>query len=176
MKFIETPLAGAYVIEAAPVGDDRGFFARAFCQKTFQDNGIEFSPLQANHAGSAERATLRGMHYQTGQDAEDKLFRCVKGSIFDVMVDMRADSPTFRQWYGTELSAENKRMMYIPKGFAHGYMTLEDNTEAFYLVSAYYSPNAEAGLRWDDPIVGIRWPINEGLTLSEKDKLWPLLS
>lgn len=171
----ETPLAGAFVIETKPVGDARGFFARAFCQDTFAKAGVNFSPVQANHAASAQRGTLRGLHYQAAPHAEMKLVRCIKGAVFDVMVDMREDSSTYLQWYGAELSAENKRMLLVPEGFAHGYLTLTDDSEMYYMASAYYAPAAELGLRWDDPAIGIDWPIVEGLTLSDKDKQWPLI-
>ena len=176
MKFIETPLKGAYVIEPNLIGDERGFFTRAFCLKTFEEHGISFSPIQSNHAGSALVGTLRGLHYQDGEHAEAKLFRCIQGSLFDVIVDVREESPTYLQWFGTELSAENKKMMFVPKGFAHGYLTLSANAEAYYLVDAFYEPKSEHGLRWDDPSLNIDWPLTQDLVLSDKDQSWSLLN
>lgn len=175
MKFNPTPIDGVVVIEPTLFGDERGFFTRAFCNKTFSDNGTEFVPVQANHAASQHAGTLRGLHYQTGEHAEDKLMRCIKGTAFDVAVDMRPGSKTYLQWFGCELSAENKHMLLIPKGCAHGYLTLADDTEMYYLSSNDYAPDAEAGIRWDDPKLGIIWPATDQLVLSDKDQQWPLL-
>ncbi len=176
MKFKETKLAGCFVLDQEPRGDDRGSFARVFCARELSEHGLCVDVVQANTAISAKAGTLRGMHYQTAPFAEDKLVRCTAGRFFDVAVDMRVESQTFRQWVGVELSADNGRMLYVPKGFAHGYLTLEDNTVAHYMVSAAYEPSAEAGIRWDDPALAIDWPMVDGLELSDKDKLWPLLS
>ncbi len=176
MNFTETPLPGAYVIDLEPRRDDRGFFARAWCRSEFAEQGIDTAFVQANLAGSARKGTLRGMHYQKPPHGEAKLVRCIKGRLFDVMVDLRPDSSTYLKWFGVELSAANQRMAYVPASFAHGYLTLEDDTEAFYQVSAFYAPGAEGGFRWNDPAVGIQWPITQGLVISEKDRSWQPLS
>ena len=168
MQFHETPLPGAYLIELEKRGDDRGFFARAFCQREFAEYDLPTEYVQVNNSLSAERGTLRGMHYQLAPDAETKLVRCVRGSLWDCLLDLRPDSPTFGQWYGAELSAENRNMMLVPKGFAHGFITLADDTEAFYFVDAYYAPEQERGVRWNDPKFAIQWPI-EPVVLSDKD-------
>lgn len=175
MKFTSLPLAGAYLIDIEKRGDERGFFARAFCVKEFEENGLEGEFVQANTSLSAHRGTLRGLHYQEAPKQEVKLVRCIKGALFDVIVDVRTNSPTYGQWYGAELSEANHRMMYVPKGFAHSFITLEDNTEAFYLVSEYYAPECERGLRWNDPSLNIQWPI-EPVVVSPKDNAWPLLA
>lgn len=172
MLFNKTPLDGAYTIDLEKRGDDRGFFARLFCEKEFGAVGLETHFVQINNSTSAKRGTLRGMHFQLPPAAEVKVVRCIKGALFDVIVDLRPDSPTFKQWYGAELSAENRRMMYVPRGFAHGFITLVDDTEAFYLVSAFYAPECERGLRFDDPAIGIEWPLPP-TEMSDKDKKWP---
>lgn len=172
MQFNETPLKGAYTIELEKRGDDRGFFARLFCEKEFGATGLETRFAQINNSSSAKPGTLRGMHYQLPPAAEVKVVRCIKGGLFDVIVDLRPDSSTFKQWFGAELSAENRRMMYVPRGFAHGFITLRDDTEAFYLVSAFYAPEQERGLRFNDPAIGIEWPMVP-MEVSEKDKNWP---
>lgn len=172
MQFNETPLKGAYTIELEKRGDDRGFFARLFCEKEFSAVGLETHFVQINNSLSAKSGTLRGMHFQLPPAAEVKVVRCIKGSLFDVIVDLRPDSPTFKQWFGAELSAENRRMMYVPRGFAHGFITLADDTEAFYLVSAFYAPEQERGLRFNDPAIDIEWPMAP-TEVSEKDKNWP---
>ncbi len=176
MKFTETKLAGCFVIDQEPRGDDRGSFARVFCVQEMRAHGLCVDILQANTATSAKAGTLRGMHYQMAPYSEDKLVRCTAGRLFDVAVDMRERSVTYRQWVGVELSVDNGRMLYVPKGFAHGYLTLEDNTVAHYMVTASYEPGAEIGIRWDDPALGIEWPMQEKLELSDKDKQWPLLN
>lgn len=172
MLFNPTPLLGAFTIDLEKRGDDRGFFARFFCEKEFSEAGLETRFVQINNSSSGKRGTLRGMHYQLPDAAEVKVVRCIKGALFDVIVDLRPDSPTFKQWFGAELTAENRRMMYVPRGFAHGFITLEDDTEAFYLVSAFYAPQNERGLRWNDPAIGIQWPVNP-VDISEKDGKWP---
>jgi dTDP-4-dehydrorhamnose 3,5-epimerase len=172
MKFQPTPLKGAYVIEQEPRGDSRGFFARAFCAREFGQAGLEQNFVQVNDALSQQKGTLRGMHFQLGQAAEVKMVRCIRGSLYDVILDLRPDSPTFGQSFGAELSAENRRMMYVPRGFAHGLITLSEDTEAFYLVSQYYSPENERGVRWNDPRFHLEWPI-EPAEISEKDGKWP---
>jgi len=176
MKFVETPLKGAYVIEPSLFADDRGFFTRAFCLETLNEHGINFTPIQANHAGSTQAGTLRGLHYQNSEYAEAKLFRCISGKLFDVIVDLRKNSSSYLQWFGIELTAENKKMIYVPKGFAHGYLTLTSDTEAYYLVDTLYNPQSEHGLRWDDPVLNIDWPSTQHLILSDKDQAWRLLN
>lgn len=173
MKFTEAKLTGACVIEIKKFEDQRGFFARGWCQKEFEAHGINFIPVQANIGFSATQGTLRGLHYQTTPHQEAKLIRCVKGAVFDVIVDMRPESPTYKQWFGVELAADNYKMLYIPEGCAHGYLSLQDNSEVFYQVSEFYAPGYEQGIRWDDPAFQIDWPIKKGLTISEKDQSWP---
>jgi dTDP-4-dehydrorhamnose 3,5-epimerase len=173
MKFVETPLAGAFVIDIEPRTDDRGFFARVFCRDEFQSQGLELSVAQSNVSFNEHRATLRGLHYQIGPHGEAKLVRCTMGAIFDAIVDLRPDSSTLRHWYGIELNANNHRMLYVPVGFAHGYLTLTDRTEVFYQVSEFYNAEFERGLRWDDPAFGIQWPLPPEL-ISEKDRAHPL--
>lgn len=172
MKFNPTPLQGAFTIDLEKRGDDRGFFARLFCEDEFRAAGLETDFVQINNSDSATRGTLRGMHYQLPNSSEVKVVRCIKGALFDVIVDLRPDSPTYKKWFGAELSAENRTMMYVPRGFAHGFITLADNTEAFYLVSNRYDPKAERGLRFNDPAFGIEWPL-QPTELSEKDGKWP---
>lgn len=172
MIFQPTPLAGAYTIDLEKRGDDRGFFARVFCQREFSDHGLESQFVQVNNSLSGKKGTLRGMHYQLPPFSEVKVLRCIKGSLFDVIVDLRPDSPTFKKWFGAELTAENRRMMYVPRGFAHGLITLEDSTEVLYLVSAFYSQENERGLRFDDPTIGIHWPMTP-MEVSAKDRTWP---
>jgi dTDP-4-dehydrorhamnose 3,5-epimerase len=173
MHFSETPIAGAHVIDLEPRRDDRGFFARVWCRDEFASHGLSAEFVQCNDAFSARRGTLRGLHYQVAPHAEAKLIQCVRGAIFDVVVDLRPGSPTFRQWFGTELSAENHRMMYVPQGCAHGYLTLEDATEIVYPVTHAYRPGAERGVRWDDPQFGIAWPRAGSIIVSDKDRQWP---
>ena len=172
MKFIPTPLDGAYLIELEKRGDDRGFFARAFCTREFTGQSLIPSFVQVNNSLSATRGTLRGLHYQLHPKAETKVVRCIRGALWDVIVDLREGSPTFLKWFGAELSAENRLMMYVPKGFANGFVTLSDDTEAFYFVDEFYAPDLERGLRWDDPAVGIEWPIGPE-TISDKDRVHP---
>lgn len=175
MKFNKTPLGGAYTIDLEPRGDDRGFFSRLFCSEEFAQHGIESDVIQANDSFSAHKGTLRGLHYQLAPKEETKLVRCISGTIYDVIVDLRPDSPTFKQWFGAELSAENRRMMFVPRGFAHGFLTLTDNTEVIYLVSESYSKELERGLRWNDPAFNIAWPIAPTV-ISERDSNHPNFS
>ena len=172
MIFNKTPLPGAYIIDLEKKGDDRGFFARVFCKQEFKQHELETEFVQINNSLSAKKGTLRGMHYQLDPHAEVKVVRCIKGRLWDVILDIRPNSPTFGQWFGAELSAENRRMMYVPKGFAHGFITLEDDSEAIYLVSAYYAPEFERGIRWNDPKFNIQWPI-EPQVISDKDRNHP---
>ncbi len=172
MKFITTPLPGAFVIELEKRGDDRGFFARAFCTREFGEHGLVTHFVQANNSLSGPRGTLRGLHYQLAPCAETKLVRCIHGAFWDVMLDLRPGSDTFGRWFGAELSAANRRMMYVPKGFAHGFITLTEDAEAFYLVDEFYTAKLERGVRWNDPCFEIRWPIEPQL-VSEKDSNHP---
>jgi dTDP-4-dehydrorhamnose 3,5-epimerase len=168
MKFIKTYLEGAYIIELDKRGDERGFFARAFCVNEFDDNNLDKNIVQINNSLSKNKGTLRGMHYQLSPKAETKIVRCIKGALYDVIIDLRSYSPTFGKWFGAELTEENRYMMFVPKGFAHGFITLEDDTEAFYMVSEFYSPEHERGIRYNDPFFDIKWPINP-VIISEKD-------
>jgi dTDP-4-dehydrorhamnose 3,5-epimerase len=172
MKFHPTPLAGACTIELDKRGDDRGFFARLFCEDEFAAAGLDTRFPQINNSLSTRAGTLRGMHYQLPPAAEVKVVRCVRGALYDVIVDLRPDSATFKRWFGAELSAENRRMMLVPRGFAHGFITLAPDTEAFYLVSQRYAPAEERGLRFDDPAIGIQWPA-QPVEVSDKDRNWP---
>jgi len=175
VRFTPTPLAGAYLVKLEPRLDARGMFARAFCAQEFAAYGLESAFVQANISTNSRAGTVRGLHFQRAPHAETKLVRCTKGVIFDVIVDMRAGSETFCRAFGAELSEQNDMMMYVPKGFAHGYQSLTDQTSIFYLVSAPYAPEAEGGLRFDDPRLAIAWPrvVSE---ISDKDARWPLLA
>ena len=172
MIFHPTGLEGAYLIEPERRGDDRGFFARIFCEEEFAAQGLETRFIQANNSLTGRQGTLRGMHYQLPPNAEVKLVRCVRGALHDVIVDLRPDSPSFRRSFGADLTAENRLMMYVPRGFAHGFVTLTEDAEAIYLVSAAYAPAQERGLRFDDPALGIEWPLPPQ-ELSAKDAAWP---
>jgi len=174
MKFTATELEGAWLIEEERLQDSRGWFARAFCAEEFARRGLEPVFPQINHSCSLRAATLRGLHYQREPHAEVKVVCCLRGAFYDVIVDIRPDSATFRRWQGIELRAGDGRWLYVPKGFAHGFLTLEDNTEALYLVSAPYTPGAEGGLRYDDPALSIRWPRAPEI-ISAKDAAWPLI-
>jgi dTDP-4-dehydrorhamnose 3,5-epimerase len=173
MIFTETELPGAYVLDLERREDDRGFFARAWCMNELGDHGLETRIVQANVSFNHRKGTLRGMHMQVAPHAEVKVIRATRGSILDVVVDLRPDSPTFKRWTGVELSAANGRALYVPEGFAHGYQTLEDDTETWYLITAYYEPSAGRGVRWDDPAFGIEWPEVEERTINERDRNWP---
>jgi dTDP-4-dehydrorhamnose 3,5-epimerase len=170
--FSETKLKGAFIIEPERIEDGRGFFARTWCAREFEARGINSRLAQCNVSFNKKRGTLRGMHYQAAPLEEAKLVRCTMGAIFDVMIDLRRDSPTFKQWVAAELTAENRRMLYIPEGFAHGFQTLEDDTELFYQMSEFYEPELSAGVRWDDPAFKIQWPVEERI-LSLKDQQYP---
>lgn len=172
MLFHKTDLQDAMLIELEARGDERGMFARTFCAKEFSDQGLVSEFVQQNMSVSAERGTLRGMHRQIAPHSEVKLIRCLRGAIYDVIVDVRPDSPTYLKWQGFELTAENKRELYVPQGFLHGFQTLTDDVEVSYLVSAFYAPDAERGARHDDPAFGIVWP-EEITVMSDKDRTWP---
>ncbi len=169
MKFIETRLKGVYIIEPERLEDERGFFARTFCRKEFEAYGLNPGVVQCSISHNKHKGTIRGMHYQIAPMAETKLVRCTKGAIYDVIIDLRSGSPTYCQSLAEELDADNSRMVYIPEGFAHGFQTLEDNTEVFYQMSEFYSPEHARGVRWDDPAFGIGWPISIPI-ISEKDR------
>lgn len=173
MIFEETKLNGAYVIHPEKVEDERGFFARAWCKKEFKQQGLLEELVQCNISYNKLRGTLRGMHYQMKPYEETKLVRCTAGAIYDVIIDIRPDSSTHKEWIGVELSAENRTMLYVPKGFAHGYLTLVDDAEVFYQVTEFYTPGVECGIRWNDPLFHILWPTAEKFAISEKDSSWP---
>ena len=175
MIFTQTELAGAYVIEQERRGDARGFFARTFCAEEFKAQGLPTHFVQANTSLSADAGTLRGLHFQRAPAEEAKLMRCVAGAMWDVIVDIRDGSPTYLQSFGTELSAENGRQLFVPKGFAHGFQTLEPDTMAAYMVDEYYTPGVEEGFRFDDPALGLSWP-HKITTISDKDQNWPLIT
>lgn len=174
MRFTETPIAGAWVVDPSPHSDERGRFMRAWCADEFRDHGIDFAPTQANMGASVRAGTIRGLHYQVAPHLEAKLMRSTRGRVFDVLVDLRPGSATWGRWHGVELSADNGRMLYIPPLCAHGYQTLEDEAEIYYLTSAAYAPDAVRGLRYDDPTVAIRWPL-PAQAVSQQDLRWPFL-
>jgi len=168
MRFAESPIPGAFLVELDERRDERGFFARVFCEKEFSEQGLSSRFVQVNSSLSARAGTLRGMHYQLEPKAESKLVRCIRGSLWDVILDLRGGSPTFGKSFRAELSAENRRMMYVPKGFAHGFITLQDQTEVVYLVDEFYDASRERCIRWDDPRFGIDWPMGPTV-ISAKD-------
>jgi dTDP-4-dehydrorhamnose 3,5-epimerase len=172
MEFVETGLRDACLVEIRKLQDERGFFARSFCQNEFREHGLDPAVAQCNISRNLLKGTLRGMHFQVPPAAEAKLVRCTRGAIYDVILDIRPESPTFLKWAGYELSAENYRMLFIPKGFAHGFITLEPDTEVFYQMSEFYAPGTARGVRWDDPLFNITWPIPV-VTMSEKDQVYP---
>jgi len=171
MIFTETKLHGAHVIEIQKLEDTRGFFARTWCKNEFEAHSLTAHLMQINISLSKKKGTLRGMHYQIEPNQESKLIRCTKGAIYDVIIDLRPNSSTYKKWLGTELTAENYKMLYVPEDFAHGFQTLEDDTEVVYQVSQFYSPQSERGVRYNDPVFGIRWPIDVQV-ITDKDKNW----
>ena len=174
MKFIETPLPGAWVIELEELSDERGWFARTFDAEEFHSRGLNPDVVQCNASFNHRAGTLRGMHYQAAPHGESKLVRCVRGAIFDVAVDLRPDSPTYRAWHGLELSAENRSAFYIPAGLAHGFQTLTDDSEVLYQMGNHYVPEVARGVRWDDPAFAIQWPALDGeRVISDKDASYP---
>jgi dTDP-4-dehydrorhamnose 3,5-epimerase len=174
VRFRETDLAGVFVIEPEFIEDERGAFARTFSRDEFEDHGVETEMRQCSVSLNHRAHTLRGLHFQAGGAAEAKLVRCVSGRIFDVAIDVRPDSSTYLRWVGVELSAQNRLALAIPRGFAHGFLTLEHATEVFYQISMPYQPDAARGLRWSDPAIGIRWPVAP-VVMSERDASYPLL-
>jgi dTDP-4-dehydrorhamnose 3,5-epimerase len=175
MIFTQTKLPGVYIIEPEPHQDARGFFARTFCAREFEEHGLAREFVQCSLSGNRVQGTLRGLHYQLPPVCETKLVRCASGAIYDVVVDLRRESPTYLQHLGVELTAQNRRGLYIPEMFAHGFQTLADETEVFYHISEFYTPDKSAGLRFDDPKLGIQWP-RPVTAINEKDRNWPLLA
>ena len=172
MKFHPTRLDGAWLIEPTPVKDERGAFMRTFCEREFGDHGLETRFVQHSLSVNAHKGTLRGLHFQRAPHEEVKLVRCQRGAVLDVIIDLRPDSPTYTQWQGFELSAENGMQLYVPKGFAHGFQTMNDDCEVFYLISEFYAADAAAGLRHDDARFAIDWPLPVSV-MSDKDRAWP---
>jgi dTDP-4-dehydrorhamnose 3,5-epimerase len=173
MEFVETGLKGAYVVGLKKIKDERGYFARAWCREEFLQHALNPQMVQLNVGFSHQRGTVRGMHYQLAPHAEAKFVRCTRGAIFDVIVDLRKESPTFGKWHGAELTADNGLMLYAPEGFAHGYQTLQNDTEMYYMTSAPYAPASARGVRHDDPAFGIRWPLPVSV-ISAADREWPV--
>ena len=172
MIFTETPLAGAFLIDPEPVADGRGFFARFFCRREFTAHGLNPELAQCNISLNRRRGTLRGMHWQAAPHQEAKLIRCTRGAIHDVIIDLRPGSPTYTAHIAATLTAADRRMLYVPEGFAHGFVTLEDDTEVFYQMSEFYAPESSRGVRYDDPRFAIRWPIDI-LVVSDRDRSYP---
>ena len=169
MIFTTAPLAGAYLIEPEPISDERGFFARTYCRDEFTAKGLNPNLAQCNISYNKLRGTLRGMHYQKAPHAEAKLVRCTQGSVYDVIIDLRNDSKTFTQWFGVELTAENRKALYVPDGFAHGFITLRGDTEVLYQMSEFFHAECATGVRWNDPAFAITWPIDVKV-ISERDR------
>ena len=174
MKITKTKLDGVVIIEPDVFGDNRGFFMESWNKNKMAEAGLDYDFVQDNHSKSTVKGTLRGIHFQKGDKAQAKLVRCVKGAVLDVAVDLRKNSPTFKQWVGVELNEENKKQLLIPRGFGHGFVTLTDDVEFLYKADNYYAPEADAGIRWNDPEIGVEWGI-ENPILSEKDKKNPFL-
>jgi dTDP-4-dehydrorhamnose 3,5-epimerase len=173
MLFLQTDVSGARVINPEPHQDHRGRFMRAWCAREFVEHQLDFQPVQANMGLSIKKGTIRGLHCQNKSAPEAKLVRCTRGAIFDVVLDIRPDSPSYGKWYGTELSAGNGRMLYVPEGCAHGCQSLEDNAEIYYMTTAYYTPGSVQGVRFDDPAYAIQWPLAV-TEISNQDRNWPL--
>lgn len=174
MQFTRTRLEGVWIIDPSPHNDDRGRFMRAWCMRELEQHGIRFLPVQANMQFNPRRGTVRGLHLQIAPAVEAKLVRCTRGAVFDVAVDLRPESSSFGEWCSVELTAENGRMLYVTEGCAHGFQSLEDDTEVMYLTSAFYAPEACRGARFDDPAFGVRWPMPV-TAISDQDRSWPLL-
>lgn len=174
MMFSETPLPGAYIVDIEPARDSRGLFARVFCRDEMALRGLAADLAQCSTSFNEKAGTLRGMHFQAEPHAEEKLVRCTAGAIFDAIVDIRPGSRTFRRWFGLELSAENRRALYVPKGFAHGFLTLAEASEVLYMISVPYAPGSARGFRWDDPAIGIEWPRSPQV-IAERDAAYPFL-
>ncbi len=174
MKFTETSLRGSFIVDLQPFSDDRGWFARTYCKEEFEKIGLRKELVQLNHSVTYKKGSLRGMHFQGKPHAEIKMVRCVAGAVYDVIIDLRKDSSTYLKWFGVELSAENKKMLYIPEGFAHGFQCLTDNCQLLYHHTEFYKPDAEAGIRYNDPIINISWPLAVTI-ISERDQQHPFL-
>jgi dTDP-4-dehydrorhamnose 3,5-epimerase len=173
--FYQTSLKDAYVLELEQIADERGFFARIWCEEELESHGLDGDLAQCSLSFNHNKGTLRGMHFQVPPHAETKLIRCTKGTIFDVIIDLRARSSTYMKWMGVELSADNRKMLYIPKGFAHGFQTLTDDSEVFYFISEAYRPEAARGVHWNDPVFRITWPEVSKRVISSKDQNWPMI-
>lgn len=171
--FKETKLKGAFVIDPETFADERGFLARSFSAQEFESHGLTSRMAECNISFSKKRYTIRGMHFQKPPHAQAKLVRCTKGAIYDCIIDLRPESETFKQWIGEELTADNRRMLYVPEGFAHGFQTLENDSEVFYQISYTYTPASEGGVRWNDPAFGIDWPATDGITINQRDQNYP---
>jgi len=174
LKFLPTPLEGAFIVEPELLEDERGSFARSFCQEEFRAHGLDPVVVQCNVSFNKRRGVLRGLHYQVKPHEEAKLVRCTRGAIWDVIVDLREGAATRYRWFATELTADNRRALYIPKGFAHGFQTLADDSEVFYQMSEFYHPESARGIRWNDPAIGIAWPLADPL-VSLRDQSYPLI-
>jgi len=175
MDFLPTFLDGVYTIQLSPFIDDRGSFSRLFCNHELSRIGLASEIVQVNHSVNKDKGTIRGMHFQYPPDAEIKIIRCIKGKVFDVVVDLRENSSTFLKWFGMELASEKYNMMYIPQGCAHGFQTLEENCELLYFHTAFYKPTSEGAIRFDDPMISIQWPL-EPVNISLKDKSYPFIN
>jgi dTDP-4-dehydrorhamnose 3,5-epimerase len=173
MIFERTAIPGAWLVGLEKHADHRGYFARAWCMREFEEHGITEPPVQMNHSYNRYKNTLRGFHYQVEPWQEAKLLRCIRGAVHDVLVDLRKDSPTYLHHISVVLSSENHRMLLVPKGCANAFLTMQDETEVTYLVSQYYTPEAERGVRWNDPALNIDWPVKEPAIISDKDQSWP---
>ena len=174
MTFTETRIPGAWIVDITPIHDDRGFFAMTWVAGEFAARGLDASLAQCNLAFNRKKGTLRGLHFQRAPHEQVKVVRCVRGAVFDVIVDLRPDSPAFRQWASVELTADNRRMLYVPAGLAHGYVTLSDDAEVIYQASTPWARQSEGGVRWNDPAFGIKWPL-EPIVISDRDATWPLI-
>ena len=172
MKFYQTKLPGVFEIHVEPIYDERGCFGRSWCQREFESHNLNPSLVQCSISFNTRKGTLRGIHYQAAPSPETKVVRCTKGAIFDVALDLRPSSPTYKDWFGVTLTAENRRMLYVPEECAHGFLTLEDETEVFYQMSEFYNPELARGVRWDDPAFRIQWP-SEVKVISERDRTYP---
>jgi dTDP-4-dehydrorhamnose 3,5-epimerase len=173
MIFTETKLAGAYIVDIDPLSDARGFFARAWCAQELEEHGLVARIAQCNTSYNKRKGTLRGMHLQRAPHEEVKFVKCIRGALYDVIIDLRPGSATYMEWVGVELTAENRRALYVPEGFAHGFQSLQDDVETLYMVSEFYAPQAETGFRWDDPAFAVVWPLGPPTVVSEKDASWP---
>ena len=175
MRFIRTNLSGAWLIELEPIADDRGYFMRSYCARSFLEHGLETHFVQHSRSYSVRKGTLRGMHFQTAPHTEVKIVSCIAGAIYDVIVDLRLESPTYRKWQAFELTAESQQQLYVPAGFAHGFQTLTEGAGVSYLISSLYEPSASTGVPYDDPALGIAWPLSVE-AISDRDRSWAPLA